>query len=80
MLTGDLRGSWAERTALPRREHVDPAGSGSLPAVTDAGADAGADTGADAGADTVTGTVAGTETAEAAGEPEALEASKAPAR
>lgn len=47
MLTGDLRGSWAERNALPRREHIDPAGSGALPAVTEAVAEAVADTVAD---------------------------------
>lgn len=63
MLTGDLRGSWAERTALPRREHVDPAGSGSLPAITDTAADAEACT------------AAGAEAARAAAEPEAPEAS-----
>lgn len=53
MLTHDLRGSWSEGTASRSREHIDPAGSGPLPAV----------------ADTLADTLANTEDARAAVEP-----------
>jgi hypothetical protein len=33
MLTHDLRGSWAERRSSRSHEHIDPAGSGPLPAI-----------------------------------------------